>query len=98
MKKDVENLQEDFAKLRREFQSLELEWTNAYEKLRQMMGRVAKRAELLRRETDAEDGGTTTDGQSDARASGLTARQLELNQRILARRNRLAPQRMNGGE
>lgn len=35
------------ARLERQFQSLELEWSNAYDKLRQIVQRIAKRAQAL---------------------------------------------------
>lgn len=48
----LDDLEDRFRKLSRDFEALELEWNTAYDKLRHMMGRVAKRAELLQKEMD----------------------------------------------
>lgn len=51
-RKRVADLEEDFLKLQREFKALEMEWSNAYDKLLTMMQRIAKRAEVLQKEMD----------------------------------------------
>lgn len=51
----IEDLEEKFNRLSRDFHALTLEWENAYDKLRSMMQRTAKRAEVLQKEMD---GGT----------------------------------------
>jgi hypothetical protein len=43
---ELAQVQDDCAKLKRDFQALELEWSNMYDKLRRMMQRIAKRAEI----------------------------------------------------
>lgn len=87
----VQALEDDLAKLRREFQSLELEWSEAYDKLRRVVQRISKRAEILEK---AESPGASLAGGDGADAAGtsLSARQQEINQRILSRRNRLGGQ------
>ncbi len=82
-------LEEDFRKLKREFDSLELEWSNAYDKFRQIVQRIAKRAEIAQR---AESPGAVpgTEGGHVDGTNPLSVRQSEFQQRIMARRNRLA--------
>ncbi len=48
------DLQERLEKLERDFKALQLEWENSYDKLRSMMGRIAKRAEKLHDEAEAD--------------------------------------------
>jgi len=83
----IGDLEEDFAKLKRDFASLEMEWTNAYDKLRKMMQRVAKRAEV------AEHAEERTNGELPAPPSTgmhggrmLTDAQMRIQQDILRRR------------
>lgn len=40
-------VEEKLASLKREFTALELEWSNAYDKLRQIVQRIAKRSQAL---------------------------------------------------
>lgn len=105
----IEELQEEFLKLRREFKSLEMEWANAYDKLTTMMQRVAKRAEVLQKEMDAGKPPLSAAEQVlqigadlDPRTYGtLTARQRKLQSQILARRSQIiasASPRANGTE
>ncbi len=90
VRRRVQELEEDFAKLRRDFMSLEAEWSNSYDKLRAMMQRIAKRAEVAEKAADAEHpeaSGSTSAGPG----RFLTPRQLQIQQQILRRRT-------NGGE
>lgn len=48
----IEELEDAFNRLQRDFKSLEMEWSNAYDKLLTMMQRIAKRAEVLQKEMD----------------------------------------------
>jgi len=43
----IDELEEELAKLKRAFSGLEMDWANTQDKLKQMMGRIAKRAELM---------------------------------------------------
>ncbi len=84
----LEELEDEVASLKRAFGNLELEWSNAYDKLRKIVQRISKRAEIVER---AESPGAVPGAES-GRANGtnpLSARQQEFNERILARRNRL---------
>ena len=84
-------VEERLGRLEREMKQLTLEWTDAYDRLKHMMGRVAKRAANLERLEDAptivEHGVSVPTNQN----SRLAA----IQQKILARRERLKP---NGGE
>ncbi len=88
--KRIDELGESLAKLKRDFQDLEMEWTNAYDKLRSMMQRIAKRAEVAEKaqeqsEQTTEPGATPIS--ADPRSGRLlNARQAELQQQILRRR------------
>jgi hypothetical protein len=50
----VRRLEERMATLENEQKALELEWTMAYDKLRHMMGRIAKRDAILADKTAGE--------------------------------------------
>jgi len=85
----VEELEERFTKLEREFRSLQMEWENAYDKMRTMMGRVSKRAEILQKEMDG--GKPPLSPEEEVLAEGsnhqtFSARQKLLQQAILRRR------------
>ena len=78
-------LQERCAKLEREMHALQLDWENTYDKVRQMMGRIAKRSETLH--ADAEARGELFPGGAElTNAPRLTPHQLNVNQKILERR------------
>jgi len=81
-KRKIEALQEDFATLRREFNSLKLDWENTQNKLLHVMGRMNKRAALAQEKEDALMGlpANETTGQP------LTPRQQLINSQIAARR------------
>jgi DNA anti-recombination protein RmuC len=51
----ISELEERLEKLEKKYKDLSLEWENAYDKLKTMMGRVAKRAEAMH--DAAEDNG-----------------------------------------
>ncbi|SRR5713101_7932835 len=85
-------LEESFEKIRRQMAGLELEWTDTLDRVKRLMGRIAKRAELVERaETPPQQGAEGFEGDSQAASNlgpSLTPHQLSINQRILARRNR----------
>ncbi len=86
VRRRVQELEDDFAKLRRDYNSLELEWNNTLDKLRAMMGRIAKRAEVAEKAaqpSSSEEAGATPPA---AGARFLTPRQLQIQQQILRRR------------
>jgi len=84
-------LEESFEKLRRQMVGLELEWTDTLDRVKRLMGRIAKRAELVERaETPPQQGaeGLDVDGDTPTLGPSLSPHQLTVQQRILARRNR----------
>jgi len=96
----VDELQDGLDSLKRKFQDLELEWANTYDKLRTMMGRVAKRAAVVENTQLSGGPGGEGDAQEDAGAAlfpGLTARQRHLQASILRRRSGMQP-KPNGEE
>lgn len=88
----ISDLQEELAKVQRNFKELELDWASAYDKLRSMMQRVAKRAEVVESAArDASQQGVEAEAEatvstSTPHASTLTARQIHLQREILRRR------------
>ncbi len=80
----LDDVEEDCRKLRREFQALELEWQNAYDKLLTMMQRTAKRAQVAERAEPAVE--ALPAGVAAGAPTTLTGRAAELQQRILSRR------------
>lgn len=85
--KRISQLEDDFAKLKRDIGNLELEWTNFYDKARRMLARVAKRAEVVERAdaaaTEAEAGPIVVET---AFSGHLTDHQKKIQQQILRRR------------
>jgi len=81
-KRKIEGLQEDFAKLQREFTSLQLEWQNTLNKLLHITGRMNKRAALAQEKEDALMGELTPP----ANAPSLTPRQQLIASQIASRR------------
>ncbi len=81
-KRKIEELQEDFAKLKREFAGLTLEWQNTLNKLLHITGRMNKRAALAQEREDA------MMGELPVVESGrpLTPRQQLINAQIASRR------------
>ncbi len=83
----ISRLDDKLETLKRDFQNLELEWTNFYDKARRMLARVAKRAEIVEK-ADAEEAPTAPTllpigGPNTGR---LSDRQKEIQQQILRRR------------
>ncbi len=84
----VLQLEEKIQKLTRDFQSLELEWNNFFDKARRLLQRITKRAEVVEKAEEKEMGG---EGRAEpiplSPATGrLTDRQKEIQQLILRRR------------
>ncbi|SRR6266852_5382862 len=84
--KQIIELRQDVDALKHSVKKLDEEWSDYYDRFRRLLAKMAKRDErandLLREEEPQPAGG---DG---ARAPSLSARQREINERILARRNR----------
>ncbi len=84
--KRLKELEEGFADLKREIKGLQLEWTDTLDRVRRLMGRIAKRAALY--EQAEQEGAVEPVAASDqpGNHSPLTARQLQIQQSILSRR------------
>jgi len=52
--KRLEELEDRCERLERDVKSVRLEWENSYDKLRILMGRVAKRAEMMHEKAESE--------------------------------------------
>jgi hypothetical protein len=50
--KRLRELEEKAEKLERDIRSIALDWENTYDKMRHMMGRIAKRAEMMHQEAE----------------------------------------------
>ncbi len=80
------------SKVKRDLANIELEWINFLDKSKRMLGRIAKRAEMVEREETSEAETGTTDGGLHRLEGGspattrLSDRQREIQQRILRRR------------
>jgi len=95
-RKQIQALRQDVDELRREVNGLDVEWSDMHDRLRRMLAKISKREERARADgnevrEDAPEGAVSTSGDL-----GLTASQLTIQERILARRNRL--QRIPKGE
>jgi len=86
----LRELDDQVAKLRRDMSNLELEWSNMHDKLRRMMMRVAKRAEVAEKVEAANELTEPEPEVAQDQASGsgrmLTQRQRLAQQAILMRR------------
>jgi|SRR5467141_79452 len=92
-KRRIDDLEERFEKLARDFNALKLDWADTLDKLTRIAGRISKRAALSQEKEDALMGLP----QDDPNQLGLplSPRQELMNRQILARRNRTAA--ANGG-
>jgi chromosome segregation ATPase len=96
-KKQIDALRQDVDELKRQFRGLELEWTSVYDSTRRMLAKISRRQqrEDASEDTQRAEGENGATSGIESSPSSLSARQQELNARILARRARL-PQK--GGE
>ena len=92
LRKRVSELEESLERIEHSFKHLQVEWTETYDKFRQLHWRVAKRAKQLEESTaDSAEVPTSPPGDQDlsgADVSGLTPQQIEAQRKILARRLR----------
>lgn len=86
-KRRIEQLEEDFGKLRREFSALQLEWLSTLDKLKSVMGRMVKREALSQEKEDLLMG--TPPEPANGQLSTLSPRQRIIQAQIEARRERL---------
>ncbi len=88
--REISALDDKIERLRRDFQNLELEWTNFFDKARRLLQRITKRAEVVEKAEAAEaektDGSAPLLVPSNPVAGRLTDRQREIQQQILRRR------------
>ena len=92
LRKRVSDLEESLERIQHSFKQLQVEWTETYDKFRQLHWRVAKRAKQLEENTaDSAEVPTSPPGDQDlsgADVTGLTPQQIEAQRKILARRMR----------
>lgn len=93
IKKELEECRESVARIEHAFKMLQLEWTETYDKFRQLNWRVAKRLHTLEAaEQSSPQGEETTTGGGES-ASAFSPAQQEAMRAIAARRAK----RTNGG-
>src|SRR5207245_6996716 len=93
LRKRVSELEESLERIEHSFKKLEVEWTETYDKFRQLHWRVAKRAKQLEENTaDSAEVPTSPPGDQDFSGAdvvpGLTPQQNEAQRNILSRRMR----------
>lgn len=90
VKRRLEALENDFLKLTRDFQGLELEWVNVYSKLKKIMGRIVKSEAIMAAQeeklTPGPEEPTSLQPGPGVPHGFLTSRQREIQQVILRRR------------
>ncbi len=84
-KKPPEDASERLERIEKTVRMLELEWTDTYDKFRQLHMRVAKRVQRLEEAPETE---TTQQVEGGDAESPLSAHQREVQARIMQRRNR----------
>lgn len=95
LKKELEECRESVSRIEHAFKMLQLEWTETYDKFRQLNWRVAKRLHTLEAaEQSSPQGEETAQGGGEI-ASGFSPAQREAMRAINARR---AKRSTNGGE
>lgn len=88
-RKRITALEETCERLSREVNSIKLEWASTLDKLQQIAGRMAKRAALAQEKEDmlmGEHPESEASGTAGTAPTSLSARQQEINKRILGRR------------
>lgn len=84
-RKQISELRQDLDEMRHTVKKLDEEWSDYYDRFRRLLAKMAKRDERANevlREEDAQAVG------ADGNVGHMSPRQLELNAKILARRNR----------
>ncbi len=90
----LKQLEDGMENVERALKRIQLEWEDTYDKLRVLMQRIVKRAQRIEElqesppERQPENG--AGEAEQEPSASSLSGRAAEINQRILARRNRLS--------
>ena len=90
LRKRIGEHDEALERVERRLKALELEWTDALDRLKTMMGRVLKERQTAQRlREEAQPTQTTlTDEDVAAGHNAMGTRQQQINEQILARRNR----------
>lgn len=71
----VSELEEELRKVKLDLRDVKLEWENTYDKLRHLMGRIAKRSAIMQSEStlpEGESAGGSADGLGPTSESPLT--------------------------
>lgn len=100
LRKRLDEVEESLRRIEHAFKQLQVEWTETYDKFRQLHWRVAKRAKQLEN-AEAESAAVEVQAPPGAPDGGDSAsfspKQLEAQRSVLARRNRNAAVARNGG-
>lgn len=83
--RSIAALDEDLKSLRRDFQALELEWGNVYDKLRRAMGRIVKSRAIIE-EKEQQEEGSAAPLPMGMHGTSLTPHQMQLQRQIMRRR------------
>lgn len=87
LERRLESLEETLGRLERGFQSLELEWVNAYGKFRKIASRISHdQAVIDSREQTADGAGAGHEVVSSVTGPGLSSHQRAIQQQVLRRR------------
>jgi hypothetical protein len=100
LKSEVSELRESVQRIEHAFKMLQVEWSETYDKFRQLHWRVAKRAkeaERLEGEQGSPQGEEAHAGGGGEEIPGLTPSQRDAQQKVLQRRNRKLVEARNGG-
>lgn len=85
----VGELEESLLRIEKAFKSLEIEWTETYDKFRHLHWRVAKRVKQLEA-SESEHEGVEAEEESPPGPSGLNPAQMRFQSLILQRRKKIA--------
>jgi len=87
--KRLTDVEERLSTAERRLNAMSLEWTDTLDRMKRMMGRIAKdRSRVEQIEPSGDDQGHLSDEEVSNGTVTLSQRQLQANARILARRNR----------
>ena len=91
--KRLEEIEETLSRIESAFKKLQVEWDDTYDKFRHLQWRVTKRVRVLEGVEQAPEGDTTGGKENEQPgSSSLSPRQIEAQQKILARRMKFPTQ------
>lgn len=94
----IHDLEEAFEKLTRDQKRLDLDWLDTLDKVKSLMGRIAKRAEVVERgSAERAPGDSDRSHPPNVGDAGGLAPVDPISAKILARRNRVQQQLVGGG-